>query len=197
MSGHVAIRRWAPRCFVLGRAHIYFDMGAPCLLASHRPSSASRRAIIPKAALTSGRARRGGRRGRAGTPSDPTESRAARRGTRLPECEGRRRPRQGRHSERDVILVRRAVVHRAHPLVYEELDRSGGVDRPSRPLGLGRRTEQALVEAPRSVNVVREERDLDELAHVAISNSRSTSFSEVLRSVEALRSPTMSAQGSS
>src|SRR3989337_3035048 len=38
-------RRWAPRSCVLGRTHIYFDMGAPCVLASRRPSSASRRAI--------------------------------------------------------------------------------------------------------------------------------------------------------
>jgi len=126
------------------------------------------------------------------------ESRAARRGTRLPECEGRRRPRRGpplraRHDPRS----EGRPPSRARPLVDEELHRSGGVDRPSRPLGLERRAEQALVEAPRSVNVVRKERDFDELAHVAISNSRSTSFSEVLRSVEALRSPTMSAQGSS
>ena len=36
MSGHVAMRRWAPRSCVLGRTHIYLDMGAPCVLASRR-----------------------------------------------------------------------------------------------------------------------------------------------------------------
>jgi len=51
MSSHVAMRRWAPRCCVLGRTHIYLDMGAPCVLASLRPSSASRRAIILKEVL--------------------------------------------------------------------------------------------------------------------------------------------------
>ena len=38
MSSHVAEPRWTARCGVLGRAHIAVDMGAPCVLASHRPA---------------------------------------------------------------------------------------------------------------------------------------------------------------
>ena len=38
MNGHVAMRRWTPRCGVL--------RPTPCVLASRRPASASRRAII-------------------------------------------------------------------------------------------------------------------------------------------------------
>ena len=149
-----------------------------------------------EAALTSGRARRGGRRGRPGTPSGPTESRAARRGTRLPECEGRRRPRgpplrvrRDPRSEGRPPLPRpargrgaRSLRRRRSPLP---------ATRPRAPRRAGARR------SPRSVDVVCEERDLDELAHVAISNSRRTSLSEVLRSVDVLRSPTMSAHGSS
>src|SRR3970040_562055 len=52
MSGHVAMRRWAPRCCVLSRTHIYLDMGAPCVLASRHPSSTSRRAITLNRALS-------------------------------------------------------------------------------------------------------------------------------------------------
>ena len=40
------MRRWVPRCFVLDRAHIYFDMNAPCVLASQHPASATGRAIF-------------------------------------------------------------------------------------------------------------------------------------------------------
>src|SRR4026207_2125546 len=43
--GHVVTRRVAPPYCVLGRTHIYPDMGAPCVLVWRRPSSASRRAI--------------------------------------------------------------------------------------------------------------------------------------------------------
>src|SRR3989304_1244324 len=41
----VRLRPGPPGSCVLGRTHIYLDMGAPCVLASRRPSSASRRAI--------------------------------------------------------------------------------------------------------------------------------------------------------
>ena len=53
------------------------------------------------------------------------------------------------------------------------------------------------VELRRCDQVVREQRDLRDASHVAISNSRNTSLRDVFRSVEALRSPTISAQGRS
>jgi hypothetical protein len=75
--------------------------------------------------------------------------------------------------ERDVIVIRRPALERLSAYVDQERERV--------------------------LWMVGEDRDPGELrtAHVAISNSRSTSLSEVLRSVDALRSPTISAQGRS
>ncbi len=79
----------------------------------------------------------------------------------------------------------------------ENLRGTGDEDRSVRPLGLGLDSEEVAVERLGCGHVGREERDFDDLSHVAISNSRKTSLRDVFRSVEALRSPTISAQGSS
>ena len=96
-----------------------------------------------------------------------------------------------------MILVRGAALDRSRTLMDEELDPAGGEDRASGPLCLRCDADQALVEARGRLHVVGEEGNLDGSSHVAISNSLRTSLSEVLRSVHALRSPTISAQGSS
>ena len=80
--------------------------------------------------------------------------------------------------------------------VDEELRGARGEDCLAGPLGLRLGREEAVVERLRCPDAIREEGYFGDPAHVAISNSRRTSLSDVFRSVEALRSPTISAQGS-
>ena len=101
------------------------------------------------------------------------------------------------HREREVVLVRRPAVRAGRSLVDEDLGVTGCEDRAARPLGHRRGAHQRAVERGDGSDLVREERDLGDVSHVAISNSRRTSFSEVLRSVDSLRVPTMSAHGRS
>lgn len=99
--------------------------------------------------------------------------------------------------KRAVVLVRRTSVCRCRALVNEDLRLAGGEDSAARPLGHGRKADQVTIEVADGANVVGEERDLRHVRHVAISNSRRTSFSDVLRSVDLLRVPTISAHGRS
>src|SRR5262249_49514001 len=99
--------------------------------------------------------------------------------------------------EREVILVGRPVFHSRRTLVDEDLRVTGREEGAARPLGDRRRADERSVERRHSGDVVGEQCDLGDAGHVAISNSRSTSFSEVLRSVESLRVPTMRAHGRS
>ena len=99
--------------------------------------------------------------------------------------------------EREVVLIGWASIHRSRALVHEDLRDTSREDRASRPLRDWRRPHELAVERQRRVDLVGEERDLDERSQVAISNSRRTSFSDVLRSVDSLRDPTMSAHGRS
>jgi len=99
--------------------------------------------------------------------------------------------------EGEVIFVRRSSGLLTRSLMDEEGPVADGELRATRPARFGLSAEQPPVEARDAVDVVGEECYLAEHAHVAISNSRSTSLSDVLRSVEALREPTMSAHGNS
>jgi hypothetical protein len=96
-----------------------------------------------------------------------------------------------------VVLIRWSVRHRGRALVDEQLSGPDGEERTARPLGGRTRSQELTIEGRGARDVVGEERDLADAAHVAISNSRRTSFSDVLRSVDGLRSPTMSAHGTS
>ena len=82
-------------------------------------------------------------------------------------------------------------------LVHQELRVTEREERSAWPLGHGIDADEVSVERRDCVDVVGEEGDLGETAHVAISNSLRTSFNDVLRSVDALRVPTMSAHGRS
>ncbi len=95
-----------------------------------------------------------------------------------------------------MVLIGRTASHRVRTLVDEEL---GSADSESRRPALGIRigTDEVAVEGTCSGDLVREQRYLGDIRQVAISNSRRTSFSDVLRSVDALRVPTMSAHGRS
>ncbi len=98
-----------------------------------------------------------------------------------------------------MILARRAAIHGAGALVHENLHFTDGErgHHPTWPLGHRGGAGAFAVEGVRGGHVVREERDLDDVSQVAISNSRRTSLSDVLRSVDVFRDPTMSAHGRS
>ena len=96
-----------------------------------------------------------------------------------------------------IAKVRRLTHGGRGTLVDEQLRVGRSEDGATRPLSDRSSAEKPAVEARGSIHIVREERDLDDGLHVAISNSRRTSFNEVLRSVDALRSPTISAHGRS
>jgi hypothetical protein len=99
--------------------------------------------------------------------------------------------------ERDVVLVGRTSVRRSRASCTRIFAIPVAKIAPPDQSATGVAPIELAVERPRRVDVVGEERDLDEVSYVAISNSRRTSFSDVLRSVDSLRDPTMSAHGRS
>ena len=97
----------------------------------------------------------------------------------------------------EVVLVRRTVLQRRRPLVDEYLQPAHVEEGASGPLGRGRGIGEVAIEPADRYDVLREQGGLCAVRHVAISNSRRTSFRDVFRSVDSLRVPTMSAQGRS